>query len=158
MSDLGFPGSGGGREGSLYALDQALNNVHSIKFKLWDDYFNAGIQIPVSLFPLPKPWELAHRLKCYTSNLAFCCLQVSVILLPVITIILSLAPHVNINMCYVLSTVYWTIIPRAQIGTESIAYEAKGLMGYWLRGHEGERNNCFSKIQLVGQKYRDKTT
>ena len=27
-----------------------------------------------------------------------------------------------------------------------------------LRGHEGERNNCFSKIQLVGQKYRDKTT
>ena len=33
-----------------------------------------------------------------------------------------------------------------------------GLMGYWLRGHEGERNNCFSKIQLVGQKYWDKTT
>ena len=31
-------------------------------------------------------------------------------------------------------------------------------MRYWLRGHEGERNNCFSKIQLVGQKYRDKTT
>ena len=26
------------------------------------------------------------------------------------------------------------------------------------RGHEGERNNCFSKIQLVGKKYRDKTT
>ena len=24
-------------------------------------------------------------------------------------------------------------------------------MGYWLRGHEGERNDCFSKIQLVGQ-------
>ena len=24
--------------------------------------------------------------------------------------------------------------------------------------NEGERNNCFSKIQLVGQKYRDKTT
>ena len=33
-----------------------------------------------------------------------------------------------------------------------------GLLGYWLRAHEGERNNCFSKIQLVGQKYRDKTT
>ena len=30
-----------------------------------------------------------------------------------------------------------------------------GLMGYWLRGHEGGRNNCFSKIQLVGQKYRE---
>ena len=28
-------------------------------------------------------------------------------------------------------------------------------MGYWLRGHEGESNNCFSKIQLVGQKYRE---
>ena len=41
---------------------------------------------------------------------------------------------------------------RARMGSEL------GLMGYWLRGHEGERNNCFSKIQLVGQKYRDKTT
>ena len=38
---------------------------------------------------------------------------------------------------------YFTIIPRAR-------------MGYWLRGHEGERNNyCFSKIQLVGQKCRE---
>ena len=36
---------------------------------------------------------------------------------------------------------YLTIIPRAW-------------MGYLLRGYEGERNNCFSKIQLVGQKYR----
>ena len=44
------------------------------------------------------------------------------------------------------------IIPWAQMGYESIAHEAKGRMGYWLRGHEGERNNCFSKIQLVGQK------
>ena len=40
----------------------------------------------------------------------------------------------------------------------SIWNETEGRMGYWLRGHEGERNNCFSKIQLVGQKYRDKTT
>ena len=32
-----------------------------------------------------------------------------------------------------------TIIPRAQMGYESIA-------------HEGEGNNCFSKIQLVGPK------
>ena len=31
-----------------------------------------------------------------------------------------------------------TIIPQAR-------------MGYWLRGHEGERNTCLSKIQLVGQ-------
>ena len=35
---------------------------------------------------------------------------------------------------------------------ESIAHEAEGQMGYWLRGHEGVRNNCFSKIQLVGKK------
>ena len=44
------------------------------------------------------------------------------------------------------------------MGYESIALdlEAEGQMGYWLRGYEGERNNCFSKIQLVGQKkYRD---
>ena len=53
---------------------------------------------------------------------------------------------------------YLTIIPRARMGSESIAREAEGRMGYWLRGHEGERNNCFSKIQLVGQKCRDKTT
>ena len=26
-------------------------------------------------------------------------------------------------------------------------------LNYWLRGHVGERINCFSKIQLVGQKY-----
>ena len=42
------------------------------------------------------------------------------------------------------------------MGSESIAHEAKGRIGYWLRGHEGERNNfCFSEIQLVGQKYRE---
>ena len=39
------------------------------------------------------------------------------------------------------------------MGSESIAHEAEGWMGYWLKGHEDERNNCFSKIQLVGQKY-----
>ena len=46
------------------------------------------------------------------------------------------------------------------MGSESIAHEAEGRMCYRLRGHEGERNNCFyfSKIQLVGQKYQDKTT
>ena len=35
------------------------------------------------------------------------------------------------------------------MGSESVTHEAEG--------HEGERNNCFSKIQLVGQKYRNKT-
>ena len=44
-----------------------------------------------------------------------------------------------------------TIIPRAQMGYESIAHEAAGRMDYWPRAHEGERNNFFSKIQLVGQ-------
>ena len=44
------------------------------------------------------------------------------------------------------------------MSSESIAQEAEGRIGYWLRGQEGERNNCFSEIQLVGQKYRDKTT
>ena len=46
------------------------------------------------------------------------------------------------------------------MGSESIAHEAEGQMSYWLGGHEGRRNNCFfltSKIQLVGQKYWDKT-
>ena len=38
------------------------------------------------------------------------------------------------------------------MGSESIAHEAQGRMGYLLRGHEGKRNNCFSKIQLVCQK------
>ena len=27
------------------------------------------------------------------------------------------------------------------MGSESIAHEAEGQMGYWLRGHEGERKN-----------------
>ena len=44
------------------------------------------------------------------------------------------------------------------MGSESIAHEAQGRMGLWLTGHEGESNNCFSNILLVGQKYRDKTT
>ena len=43
------------------------------------------------------------------------------------------------------------------MGYESIVHLAEGRMGYWLRVHEGERNNCFSEIQLVGQKYWDKT-
>ena len=38
------------------------------------------------------------------------------------------------------------------MGYESIADEAEGRIGYWFRRHEGERNNCFSKIQPAGQK------
>ena len=37
------------------------------------------------------------------------------------------------------------------MGYESIPHEAEGRMDYCLRGYEGERNNCFRKIQLVGQ-------
>ena len=56
----------------------------------------------------------------------------------------------DINTCIGLShgvcQEYLTIIPQAQ-------------MDYWLRGNEGDKNYCFSKIfQLVGQKYQDKTT
>ena len=66
----------------------------------------------------------------------------------------------NVTCCYILilsndiymACVYLTIIPRARMGYESIDHEAEGRMVYWLRAHEGERNNCFSKIQLVGQK------
>ena len=43
------------------------------------------------------------------------------------------------------------------MASESRAHEAEGQMGYRLRGHESERNNFFSKIQLAGQKYQDKT-
>ena len=53
---------------------------------------------------------------------------------------------------------YLTIISRARMGSESIVHEAEGRMGYCLRDHEGKGNNCFSKIQLVGKKYGDKTT
>ena len=42
------------------------------------------------------------------------------------------------------------------MGSESIAHEAEGRIGYWFRGHEGKRNNCFSEIQLVGQKIETK--
>ena len=38
------------------------------------------------------------------------------------------------------------------MGSESIAHEAEGRVDYWLWGHSGSRNNCFSKIQLVGQR------
>ena len=41
------------------------------------------------------------------------------------------------------------------MGSELIAQEAEGQMGYRLRGHESEKNNFFSKIQLAGQKYRE---
>ena len=39
---------------------------------------------------------------------------------------------------------YLTIIPRARMGSESKAHEAE-------LTQRNERNNCFSKIQLVGK-------
>ena len=30
-----------------------------------------------------------------------------------------------------------TIIPRARMGSEPLAHEAEGRIGYWLGGHEG---------------------
>ena len=39
------------------------------------------------------------------------------------------------------------IIPRAQMGYESIAHEAEGRMGYWFRAHEGERNNIIVLVK-----------
>ena len=44
------------------------------------------------------------------------------------------------------------------MGSEPIAHDAEGWMSYWLRGHDGKRNNCFSKVQLAGEEYGDKTT
>ena len=44
------------------------------------------------------------------------------------------------------------------MGSESTAMRPKAEWAIDLRGREGKRNNCFSKIQPVGQKYRDKTT
>ena len=45
------------------------------------------------------------------------------------------------------------------MGSESIAHKAKDRMGYWLRGHEGERNNIvLVKSNCLVKKYRDKTT
>ena len=36
--------------------------------------------------------------------------------------------------------------------SELIAHEAEGRIGFWFRSYNDERNDCFSKIQLVGQK------
>ena len=55
------------------------------------------------------------------------------------------------NSSTLLPTVFNDIIPWAQMSSKSIAHEVEGWMGCWLRGHEGESNNCFSKIQLVGK-------
>ena len=45
---------------------------------------------------------------------------------------------------------YLTIIPRARMGSESIAF---GLMGYWLRGHEGETLILFCRQKARAFRY-----
>ena len=51
----------------------------------------------------------------------------------------------SFTLCMRLFSNYLTITPWAWMGSESIA-------------HEGERNHCFSKIQLFVQKCQEKTT
>ena len=50
--------------------------------------------------------------------------------------------------------------PERVLSSKSIAMRpsASWAIDLELRGHEAKRNNCFSKMQLVGQKYRDQTT
>ena len=38
------------------------------------------------------------------------------------------------------------------MGPESIAHEAEGRIGYWLRGHEGERNIVLVKSNELVKK------
>ena len=46
---------------------------------------------------------------------------------------------------------------KAKRANKQLFLEPNGLwVNNPLRGYEDERNNCFRKIQLVGQKYRDK--
>ena len=35
------------------------------------------------------------------------------------------------------------------MGSESVAHEAEGWMGYWLRGHEDKRNNKVNILCLL---------
>ena len=74
-------------------------------------------------------------------------------------------PFMHLN--FITVSLYWRcsftgshLISRnaGVMGSESIVHNAEGWIDYWLRGHESEGNNCFSKIQLVGQKSGDKTT
>ena len=68
-----------------------------------------------------------------------------------------------VRMAYVIFFLPQNLCSASDSGNETPVLsnkntQAEGRMSYWLRAHSGSRNNCFSKIQLVGQKYRDKTT
>ena len=56
-----------------------------------------------------------------------------------------------------LSAIYLTIFFQRRRGATSLPNNyPSSPNGLWV--NEGERNNCFSKIQLVGKKYRDEKT
>ena len=44
---------------------------------------------------------------------------------------------------------YQTIIPLALMAFESIPHSAFSLIGYWLRGYEGERNIIVKQLSLI---------
>ena len=114
----------------------------------WPSHFNAQI------YPFWPSWQ-------HTTNFTFTRFTISLITsfaravvrsFDVKTLSISITTE---RFCSTLVNIwkkYLTIIPRARMGSESIAHEAEGRMGYLLRAHESERNNCSSKIQLVGQK------
>ena len=64
----------------------------------------------------------------------------------------------NYSLGNIFCCVYLTIIRRARIGSESTAHEADGRWPNGLLIQRPWGRICFSKIQVVGQKYRDKTT
>ena len=57
----------------------------------------------------------------------------------------SLLKFEYLHLKWLYITKYLTIILWARVSSESIAHEAEGQLGYWLRGHEGERNNFLVK-------------
>ena len=109
-------------------------------------------------FRLPSKWEnrawyqvsslsnFSGSLLGFLAFIVFCLSWVSAFLVSVVLVIFF---YSSVGLAE-----YLTVIPRARMGFESIAHETEGRMGHWLGGHEGERN-CFSKIQLVSQKYQE---
>ena len=73
--------------------------------------------------------------------------------IPVTWILTRVFAYLSPFISQILDFIYWTVLififiyfelrdtenQRARMGSESIAYEAEGRMGYWLsRGHEGK--------------------
>ena len=108
--------------------------------------------LPWPEFRLPSKWEnrawyqvssLSNFSGSLLGFLAFIVICLSCVSAFLVSVVLVIFFYSSVGLAE-----YLTIIPRARIGFESIAHKAEGRMGHWLRGHEGERNNCFSKIQL----------